>query len=170
MAVKSLIETVTVGAGGVTSIVFSNIAQEAGSDLLVVCSTRSNAASVVSNIRLYVNGETGGTYPITYLTGNGSSITSGTSDYSFAGRMNGNNSTANTFTNTEAYFYNYTTTGVLTMNINSAAENNATEGLLYMGVQGENTGGPVTSIRLQTSDSDTIQYYSTVSLYLIKYD
>tara|TARA_R110000737_G_scaffold124044_2_gene156246 strand:- start:451 stop:963 length:513 start_codon:yes stop_codon:yes gene_type:complete len=170
MAVKSLIETVTVGAGGVTSIVFSNIAQEAGSDLLVVCSTRSNAASVVSNIRLYVNGETGGTYPIVYITGNGSSVTAGLSDYSFAGRMNGANSTAGTFTNTEAFIYNYTTTGVLTMGINSAAENNATEGLLYMGVQGENTGGPVTSIRVQTSDSDTIQHHSTVSLYLIKYD
>ena len=170
MAVKSLIETVTVGAGGVTSIVFSSIAQEAGSDLLMVCSVRCDNAGVVKNMRLYVNGETGGTYPIVYITGNGSSVTAGLSDYSFAGRMNGANSTAGTFTNTEAFIYNYTTTGVLTMGINSAAENNATEGLLYMGVQGENTGGPVTSIRLQTSDSDTIQHHSTVSLYLIKYD
>lgn len=164
-----LIETIEVGSGGATSIEFTGIDQT-GQDLLCVFSVRCDNVAVVSNTRLYFNGQTGGTYPIIYLTGNGSSVFSGATSYSFSGRMNGAGSTANTFTSVQAYIPNYASSGTITSSIESAAENNATEGLLFMGVQNETTGGPLTSIKIQTSDADTLQQYSTASIYMITAD
>ena len=165
----TLIEQIEVGAGGATSIEFTGIDQT-GQDLLCLFSARSDNTSVVRNTRLYFNGQTGGTYPITYLTGNGSSATSGATSYSLAGRMNGAGSTANTFTSAQVYISNYASSGTITSSIESAAENNATEGLLFMGVQNETTGGPLTSIKIQTADADTLQQYSTASIYMITAD
>ena len=165
----TLIETIEVGSGGAASMEFTGIAGT-GQDLLCVFSARSDNTAVVSNTRLYFNGQTGGTYPIIYLTGNGSSITAGATSFSFAGRMNGAASTANTFTSAQVYIPNYASSGDIISSIESAAENNATEGLLFMGVQNETTGGPLTSIKIQTSGADTLQQYSTASLYMITAD
>ena len=165
----TLIETIEVGVGGATSIEFTGI-DGTGIDLVCVFSVRCDNVGVVKNTRLYFNGQTGGTYPIIYMTGNGSSVTAGSTAYSFAGRMNGAGSTANTFTSAQAYIPNYASSGTITSSIESAAENNATEGLLFMGVQDETTGGPLTSIKIQTSDLDTLQQYSTASIYITTAD
>ena len=166
----TLLETVEIGVGGATSIEFTGIDQT-GIDLLCVFSVRSDNVSVVSNTRLYFNGQTTNTYKYAYVTGDGTTATGSVGgDYSFAGRINGAASTANTFTSSQVYIPNYASSGDIISSIESAAENNATEGLLFMGVQNETTGGALTSIKIQTADADTLQQYSTASIYMITAD
>ena len=163
----TLVETITVGSGGAASIEFTGIAGDLGKDLKVVFSARADTSNVVQNTRLYFNGREVNTYKYAYLTGNGSSVTgSAGGDYSFAGRMNGANSTANTFCNAEAYIPNYANTGTVTSSIESVAENNATEGLVFMGAQNETTGGPLTNIKIQPSSGNLVEH-SSASLYSI---
>jgi|TARA_R110000744_G_scaffold32469_7_gene75999 hypothetical protein len=165
-----LLETITVGSGGAASIEFTGIAS-GSQDVMCIASVRSNNSSVVSNTRVYFNGNTGGTYPVQYMTGNGSSVTSGSTSYSFAGRMNGAGSPSNTFTTLKIYVTNHWDYGTLHSSIKSTAEDTAqSSALLAFAGQNETTGGPLTSMKIQTSGGDTIVEHSTASLYAITAD
>jgi len=162
----TLIETITVGSGGATSIEFTSIPQD-GVELYAEFSTRSNNSALVKNIRIYFNGQTGGTYPTCYIDGNGSSTQFSNTGYSFGGRTNSAGSTAGTFTSTGIRMPNYTSTGTHLSLIESVAENAAAECYLFLAAQGLTTSGAITSMKFETSSADTLLEHSSASLYTI---
>ena len=170
MAVKSLIETVTVGAGGAASIEFTAIPQD-GSDLVLSLSSRADSTSSLGLIK--INGvASGGSsgYTAKFLTGNGgSAFSGGDSVYARAWFPNRSDSTANTFSNGNIYFSNYAATGAKTWSSDSVEETNS--GLPYAAIIAGSFSATsaITSLSVLHETGNFVQY-STASLYKIKYD
>jgi hypothetical protein len=160
-----LLEKVTVGAS-VSSVTFNNIPQTGYTDLVLKVSGRSNNAQIYSNFTATFNGVSSG-YSFLRMSGNGSSASSDgpftSQSLFYIGEQDGANATANTFSNTEFYIPNYTSSNYKSISIDKSMENNATTA--YSGFHAalwSNTAA-ITSISI-TSDA-TIQQYSTFSLY-----
>ena len=162
----SLVQTVTVGAGGAANIEFTNIPQDA-TDLLLVLSGRSNSAGVIIEMFVSINGNTtNSNYNYRRLGGTGtssySSSLTGSRSFDFA---NGTSSTANTFSAIECYFTNYTSSANKSFSITGVVENNGSEAYQTMTSQIFTQTAAITSIRL-TPDAAFLQH-STASLYKI---
>jgi hypothetical protein len=172
MAVKSLIQTVTVGAGGAASIEFTAIPQD-GSDLVCVMSIRTTDNVVSSLMRVQLAGDTGSNYSFRRLYGSGSSaLSSAGSSQSgiLAGRSAGANATSNTFSNTSVYVANYTSTANKSVSVDSVTENNASEAYQHLSANLHSTSVAVTSFLIKENSGTTLLQYSTASLFKIKYD
>lgn len=168
MAVKTLIETITVGAGGAASIEFTNIPQD-GTDLLLVWSVRTVDNVNQSIMRLVFNGDTGTNYAWVRIWGTGSSVStsSGASQTTILnGYADGANATANTFGNSSVYISNYTSSATKSVSNDSVSENNATEAYQFIGA-GSYSGSAITSLLLRENSSGNLAQYSTASLYKI---
>ena len=158
MATKELISTITVGAGGAASIVFSSIPQNY-TDLMIVVSGRGS--STASDANMQFNGSDGS---FRRLSGDGSapSTDAAAGMIFFVGKST---QTANTFNNAQIYIPNYAGSTNKSVSIDSVSENNGTQG--YQGIAAalwSNTAA-ITSISLLTTN--WVQY-STASLYGFK--
>ena len=167
-----LIETIVVGAGGAASIEFTGIPQD-GVDLMLAVSARVDYAIVAYSLGIQLNGLTSG-YSARNLKGTGSAAASQTSAVtSFVQVQQGINSggsTANTFSNSQVYIPNYTSSVAKSLSFDSVVENNATEAYQEL-VAGLSTNtAAVTSLKVVSQGGLTLQQYSTASLYKIKYD
>ena len=161
-----LLETITVGEAGASSVTFNNIPQSGYTDLKIVCSTRSSVAGGATwmNNDVYFN-NTLATNSEKNLQGNGSSASSengSTLIYSVA-----TNGTANTFASSEIYIPNYSVNGIQkSASSESVTESNATGSVANMGASLWTTTSPITSIKLQpVSGGGSYLQYSTFSLY-----
>ena len=161
----TLIETVTVGSGGAASIEFTGIPQEAGADLVIVCSMR-----VVDNDngKILFNGDTSTAYTTTRLLGTGSAVSStvSTSESLFFMGLTDQNYTANTFGSAEILISNYTSSTNKSVSINAVTENNATFARQELGAGVYTTSSPITSLTLKANTTNTLEH-STASLYLV---
>jgi hypothetical protein len=99
------IATLTAGSGGVSGFTFSSIPQTY-TDLKVICSVRSAASSGWDSLSMWPNGVQT-TLSNTFLSGNGTAISSSRGTYRAIATMNTEGTTANTFTNAEIYIPNY---------------------------------------------------------------
>ena len=166
-----LIETVTVGSGGASSIEFTSIPQD-GVDLLLVFSVRvDRAGSGFVDYSLHLNGETTGTnYGYRTLIGTGSSVSSFAGpEARFTMEVNDSVSTSNTFSNSSVYFSNYTSSAAKSVSIDSVGENNATAGRQEITAGLWNNTSAITSITLKHASNNTSQH-SIASLYKITAD
>lgn len=158
----TLVETVTVGSGGASSIEFTSIPQDAD-DLLLVFSGR--AANFAPLIR--INNNSSAVYTYRYLRGTGSSVTSstdGTTDGIYNQRITTiTSATANTFGNGSLYFANYTSSANKSISIDGVSENNATEAFQTISAVSVADTNPITSILI----SQSLVEHSTASLYKI---
>jgi len=161
----TLVETITVGSGGVSEIVITGIPQN-GKDLLVLVSGRGGGTGETSvHARLNEDG-TNANYSGLDLSGNGSSAFSST-DYPFPRAiMNDNNTTANTFGNVSFYISNYTSGSYKSVFTDGVMENNATAGSQTLHASTWNNTDAVTSLKIQSSRSGFVEH-STASLYAI---
>lgn len=145
-----LLEKITVGAAGASSVTFSSIPQTGYTDLLIKVSGRSaRAGQQADNLFITFNGN-GSSYTTRSLSGNGTSASSAntTSRYaSFA--VDAAGSTASTFSNHEIYIPNYASANNKSYSVDSVSENNATgaQSDLFAGLW-SNTAA-ITSIGLQ---------------------
>ena len=161
-----LIETITL-ASSASSIEFTSIPQD-GVDLLCVLSARHDSS--VSLLRALINNDTGANYARLYLYGDGSdgqtqSNTGQTRLFnSFA--INRSTYTADTFSNLQIYFPNYTSSSAKTISFDGVVENNATEG--YQNLQASSWSGtdPISSISLGDGTNNMVAG-TTASLYKI---
>jgi hypothetical protein len=156
----TLIETITVGSGGVSSSEFINIPQD-GLDLLLTISARSSAASAFDSFIIHLNSNTSFTQRRLY--GNGSSTGSDTSRPD----INAGGSTSNTFCNASYYFPNYTSSAQKTFSIDYVSENNATQN--NMGIVAgisDTLSAAITSIQI----AESVAEHTTYSLYKITAD
>ena len=154
----TLINSNTVGSGGVASVTFSSI-PATYTDLLLKVSARNTTSSEIFEFGF--NGVTTNQSSI-YLNGSGSAATSAT--YTLYNRSNPSTSTASTFSNSEIYIPNYAGSTNKSVSIDGANENNATT--IYMNI----VAGLWSSTAAITSITCTAPFaqYSTFYLYGIK--
>lgn len=156
---KKLISTVTVGSGGAASIDFTSIPQDA-TDLLVVVSTRANGTGDFLNMQL--NSSSTG-FTDKYLGTNGASVFSGTNV--IVGFINSPGTTANTFTSSQVYIPNYTSSTNKSFSTESVQENNATTNWMFLNAGLWSNTAAITSLKLTLTGTDNFVQYSTASLY-----
>jgi hypothetical protein len=161
-----LIETVTVGAGGATSIEFTEIPQD-GVDLVVLTSVRVSSGTGASRIaEIQFNGDVNNNYPNVYLQGSASVVSSG--GYNFRGLRHladSSSQTSNTFSSGFVYISNYTSSNQKSVSIDSVTETNATDAQQMISAGQFTQTSPITSLRVYAPD--TAVQYSTASLYSI---
>jgi len=163
----TLISSVTVGAGGQTSIVFSSI-PATYTDLLLKVSARTNASGAIyDDLFLTVNGQSAQQWRGLY-TINGTSVVASTSTgFALVSDATGASATASTFSNSEFYIPNYTSTGVKSISSDTVTENNATAANLNIAANTVTNCAAITSITLAAS-GNTFQQYSNFYLYGVK--
>ena len=171
MAVKSLIETVTVGAGGAASIEFTGIPQD-GVDLVLLLSGRTDYSGVGRVVYTTINSDNSTTYQNRLLRGDGSAASSQIVSNTlgiYAGFIDSASATSNTFENLQMYVSNYAGSSQKSFSLESVSENNATEAYqnIVAGLWPQTAA--ITSIKMTPLSANFVEH-STASLYKIKYD
>jgi len=156
------IATVTVGAGGASSIDFTSI-PGTYTDLMVVASMR-NSANNNPWIQLKINGSTASITTRILFTDSGGSASSftNTADNFFIYPTSG--STSNTFGIGKAYFPNYSGSTNKSISIESNMETNATGSYNMMSAGLWSNTAAITSLSL-VALQDSHAQYSTATLY-----
>jgi hypothetical protein len=161
-----LLEKITVGAAGASSVTFSGIPQTGYTDLVIKASTRGTRAQTETEMRLTVNGSAT-SYSNRAIQGNGSSASSFTysTTFFYNGETDAASATASTFGNAEIYIPNYTSSNFKSISTDAVSENNATGGAYTNMVAGlwSNTS-PITSMTLTPGANNWAQG-STFYLY-----
>ena len=158
------IATVTVGGGGASFMDFTSI-PSTYTDLCLVASLRSDKPSYgFSNYSLSINGSTS-TFTTRYIEGNGASATSGSTSTGASGNINGPASTASTFSNTQFYFPNYTSSANKSYSLDHVTEANATTAWMNLTAGLWSTTSAITSLTLTEGNSSVFAQYSTATLY-----
>jgi hypothetical protein len=160
-----LIETVTVGSGGISSIEFTGIDQT-GIDLVCLVSGRIDAPSPTSEeFELRFNNSSANFSGIVLRAdGSGANSFSGTDI-----RVSADGSTANTFGSTKIYISNYASSSAKSVSIDTVSENNATSAYQVLQATSWNDTSAITSVKLQVSTYSFVEF-STASLYKITAD
>ena len=160
------IATVTVGAGGVTSVDFTSIPQTY-TDLVIYSSARTAEAAFGATIYVQFNGDTtAGNYLYYRLLGDGSAVSSSTGNtYFFAGYCTAATATANTFGSAVCTISNYAGSTIKIGSTDSISENNAASAYAAIHASKWTGTSPITSIKLQTPSGSTFVQYSTFTLY-----
>jgi hypothetical protein len=158
----------TVGAGGASNIIFSNI-PSTFTDLCVKSSLRSTAGGFDDYLSIRFNSDTGNNYKNIYLQAYASSAASGGIGTSYssvtAGFGNGTASTANAFSSNEIYIANYASNQFKTANIDSFLPNNSTSEYVIRGTANQwLSTSAITSITMFLVTGNLAQY-STATLY-----
>ena len=163
----TLINTVTVGVGGSSTITFSSI-PSTYTDLQIMISGRSNDVAIHGPIALTFNGTTGN-WSQRYLLGDGSTATAGTNAYGlnpnsgWGGYVTATNATSNTFSNTMLYISNYAGNTYKSVSVDSVSETNATNGVQLLEAALWSNTSAISSVTL-TSSGSFVQY-TTASIY-----
>jgi hypothetical protein len=158
----TLIERITVGAAGASSITFTSIPQTY-TDLVIKYTGRvaDNGVSDGFAITQFNGSSTNFSSKLLYGTGSTTGSTSPTQRFL---TINGTGATANTFANGEIYIPNYTSSNYKSFSGDAVTENNGTEAAAQLGAGLWSNTAAITSITL-ADDSKTIQQYSTFYLY-----
>jgi hypothetical protein len=157
------IETVEV-ASPVTSVTFSSIPQ-GYTDLKLVVSARSNRASTDDLLNINFNGVSTN-QSSRNLQGNGTSASSGTYGSNlYLAWVDGANSTADTFGNTEMYIPNYTSSNFKSVSTDTVLENNASTVVTGMTAGLWSNTAAITSIDITSVFSGSLIANSTFTLY-----
>jgi hypothetical protein len=145
-----LLEKITVGAAGASSVTFSSIPQTGYTDLVVKGSMRDSGAS--NNFTVEFNGNSSSIYTQKTLWGENATASS----YSRGPRVNfyydaidDNTHTANTFNSFEMYIPNYTSANNKSVSTDSVSENNTVaKGIRNMSADLFSSSAAITSIKL----------------------
>jgi hypothetical protein len=159
----TLIDSYTVGSGGITEVNFTSIPQTY-TDLLVKTSTNGNTQQV---LRMRFNSVSSSDYTQIVLRGSGAAAQSfNNAGWDSLTRFSPsyNNEGANIFSNNEYYIPNYTGSNAKSVSGDSVTEANSTTAytILYAGLL--NNSSAVTSINFISGSGDFNQY-STFYLY-----
>jgi hypothetical protein len=162
-----LLEKITVGAAGASSVTFSGIPQTGYTDLAVAMSARGSGAYNVDNVKLTANSITSYGNMMLYISGTSpasfSAAAQTTDNLSYT--SSGNN-TANTFGSMSFYIPNYTSSNYKSVSKDFVAENNsATVFNLGLSATTINSTAAITSLTLAPQSSSTWAQYSTFYLY-----
>ena len=157
-----LIDTKTVGAGGIADVTFSTI-PTTYTDLVIKFSARSSTAS----FGLYVIINASSPHAITskFLEGDGSTATSYSPTDGISAYLNRSIQTASTFSNGELYFPNYRSSNNKSFSSDSVNETNGTSAFASLAALLWSNTAAITSIKLAAPSSAVFEQYSTFYLY-----
>lgn len=156
-----LLQRITV-TDPVSSVTFNSIPQTGYTDLKLVVSTRTNAGNNWGYITL--NGSSS-SFTAKNIFGNGSSTYSqNRTDNILTGFYNQGTATANTFSNAELYFPNYTSSNYKSVSIDFVTEDNSTSGAIA-GMQAELWSNTAAITSITFTPYDSLVAGSTFSLY-----
>lgn len=158
----TLVETITVGSGGTTSIEFTNIPQT-GTDLLIVASLRQDSANP-NTIGVSLNSSVSGS--ARRMRGDGASVGSSTESNLYVTQAPGTAYTGNTFSSMSIYISNYTSSSNKSISWETVIENNATASRQDVIAANSTTTSSITAVALVNPNSNIVQY-SSASLYII---
>jgi hypothetical protein len=158
------LQTITVGAGGASSVTFSSISQNY-TDLQILISARSTkTSSATDSLLININGSSSN-MSSTYLQGSGSSSSSNrSSSLTFAGELSDNSATSNTFGVSTIYIPNYTSSNYKSFIQESVAENNATVSAQSLWANLWSNTAAINSLQFYFYAGNLVQY-SILSLY-----
>ena len=165
-----LLERITVGAAGASSVTFANIPQTGYTDLKIVMSIRATDAQIYANPAITFNNDTtSGHYAGKTLQGNGASAYSANNPtmaaiYYIEGT--GANATANTFGSCEMYIPNYTSSNQKSVSVDGVMETNATTAYSDINAWLWNQTSAINTIKISANGQSFVQY-STFSLYAL---
>lgn len=159
------IYTQTIGSGGAGGVTFNNIPQ-GFTDLKLLLSVRDSASAIQWGFNLFFNNNTTAIYSTTTLRGTGTSVS--TSRFVNQNTMllfdvPGSQATTNTFSNTEIYIPNYTSSNLKSVIADSVMENNNASSWLGLNAGLGQTTSAITRLDV-TAAGNWIQN-STVTLY-----
>lgn len=160
-ATHTLIQTITVGAGGAASIDFTSI-PGTYTDLILYMSARSTDLRAL-NIKF---NNTSTTYTVRHLDGDGTSVTSN-NNY-LAGDATPSTATASVFGNNVYYIPNYAGSTQKSYSVDSVTENNGTTAYQHLTAGLWNGTSAITQITFNILSSGNFAQYSSASLYGIK--
>ena len=159
--------TVTVGAGGASSIDFTSI-PSTYTDLCLELSPRTTGAFQESGMFMTFNGASTN-FSHRYILGDGSAAFSGSNAYSigatkiYAGTVNSGGSTASSFSNCSIYIPNYAGSSNKSCSIDSVMEQNATLSYAVLIAGLWSSSAAINQITI-TAQTNFVQY-STATLY-----
>jgi hypothetical protein len=162
------ISTITVGAGGASSIDFTSI-PGTYTDLMVVLSARTSSADVTDYATFTFNGNTTG-YTYRYLFGNGGIgagvfSSSGSRSNMLGPIVVGANATSNTFGNAQIYIPNYAGSTNKSISIDGVMEQNATEAYAQLWAGLWSNTSAITQVTLTPNTGPNWAQYTTATLY-----
>jgi len=157
------IASVTVGAGGASSMDFNSI-PSTYTDLLVLVSSRNSRANDNDDLLMRFNGSST-SYSNKSIYGTGSAIASNSpfTTYIYGGSNNGNTSTASTFSSNSLYIPNYAGSAYKSVSVEGLQENNTSQAFMNLIAGLWSNTAAITSISL-LSGANFVQY-STATLY-----
>ena len=164
------ISTVTVGAGGSATVTFSSI-PSTYQHLQVRALARCATATVVRNITLRINSDTGANYTTHYLYGDGASALA-TADisaaYMYAGIAAGASANASVFGANVMDILDYANTSKNTTLRNLRGVDNNGSGTVYLVSGLWNNTAAVSTLTLAVEGGANFSEYSSFALYGIK--
>ena len=170
----TLLEKITVGAAGASSVTFTSIPQTY-TDLQILVSARSTRTSDFRDeLFIRFNSDSGNNYSVRDLNGSGSTAgtsSSLTTNYLKRGTTPTDNATASTFSNNTIYIPNYTGSNQKSVSTEEVTENNSSTNNYLDLRAGLWTGtSAITSISLTPEVGPNFAQYSTFYLYGIAKD
>jgi hypothetical protein len=161
------IASVTVGAGGASSIDFTSI-PSTYTDLQLVYSLRGTEVAVYNTLLHKINNDsTDANYRQRYVRGSGTAASSSSGSNRYMGEANSSTSTSNTFMNGSWYFPNYAGSSYKSSSIDAVSENNGTEAYAYLHALLWQGTAAINQITIIPNVGSFVQY-STATLYGIK--
>lgn len=158
----TLISSVTVGAGGASSIDFTSI-PGSYTDLVLVIAARTGGTE--GTIKMTFNGSSS-TYANILLYGYGSGVGSQSNTLLVAGKAVPSSATASTFGNSIVTIPNYANSAAKTMSADFVTENNDTTAYQMLSAGSWTGTAAITSLSLTTpNDASGFSQYSTAYLY-----
>ena len=160
-----LLEKITVGAAGASSVTFNSIPQTGYTDLVLKMSVRTDRASTDDLLNFNFNGVSTN-QSSRNLQGNGSTASSGTYGSNlYLAWVDAASNTASTFGNAEMYIPNYTSSNFKSISTDGVLENNATTAVMGMTAGLWSSTAAITSIAITSVFSANFVSGSTFYLY-----
>jgi hypothetical protein len=156
-----LLETIALTQSA-ASVTFDNLPTSGYTDLKIVVSGRTTAATDFASIAISFNGSSA-SFTNKLLQGDGSSVVSA-SLTNYGGAVGGTSTTASTFSNVEIYIPNYRSSNNKSFSVDSVVENNATAARTTLAAGLWSQTAAITSIGLAPG-SGSFDANSTFSLY-----
>lgn len=161
-----LVETIEIGSGGASEIVFTNIPQNA-TDLYLLFSARSSRTGVGTDDVVVQLNSSASSQSSLVLWGSGSTLTSISDTQPLIGEYPTSTNTGSVFGNYQVYIPNYASSVAKVFGAEGVGENNAVTTYQSIAAGLYNDTSAVTSIRIKTGSGSNLEQYSTASLYKI---
>ncbi len=165
----TLISSVTVGAGGASSIDFTSI-PATYTDLKIVASLKDNFADTENGFETKFNGSSTSDYSIRTLFGRGglgtyASASTSSQTYMALGDAPANGGTASTFGSAEIYIPNYAGSANKSVSADIVTEANASRAIAKLTAGLRSNTAAITQVTLTPSGGASFIQYSTAYLY-----